>query len=710
MFATRVALKATLSVVSAVALTAVALLTSGCSGFDMVGSQSTDTTPMAGAAIHGMVHGGRQLISGATIGLYVAGSSGYGSSGGTNLLGLNVVTTSDGTSNGADSNANPGNENNTLPLGYFTITNDYTCPGGSLVYLTSTGGDAGSGVNNAIQLVVPLGLCTNLTSGTFVVVNEVTTAATALALGQFISPASDNIGTSSTNFTVGLTNAFATVNSLVNTATGNAVTSSTLTNNSITVTAVPEYNKLNTIADVLAACVNSTGGAPCTTILFPDVTPTSATPPTDTFQAAVYMSQNPTSTNASTSATNLTALWGLATATPPFSYGSQTQPTDWTVGILYQDSATSLIDPQNIAADTSGNIWVLNGYTTAPVADGSLTELNATGTPQLNVTSIGGVSIVTNEPRNEAIDTNGNVWLTTQNTTIGSSTYYLYEYNPSPSTSIAFADSNGPYGVAIDGSNNVFVTHSVSGANTVNEFLGGGSGASATLAGTSEVEYALDGTANQPKYAAIDTNDNLWMTDGAGTNIFQMSGFNGSTACSAFPCTVGTPGDTTLTQTYTNITSPTMDIPWGLAAAAGGDVWFANSGTTSGTNPSTVTLMTSTSAGNLYGGYLTSLKQPEYIAVDGAGNLWVANKGTGSVSEFNSSGAILSPTTSTSSVYGFKHGVSGEQGITLDPSGNVWVAINTITTGGVFEIVGAATPTVTPIALALKNGKVGAKP
>jgi DNA-binding beta-propeller fold protein YncE len=48
-------------------------------------------------------------------------------------------------------------------------------------------------------------------------------------------------------------------------------------------------------------------------------------------------------------------------------------------------------------------------------------------------------------------------------------------------------------------------------------------------------------------------------------------------------------------------------------------------------------------------------------------------------------------------------------GIGVDPSGNIWVANNTAT-GGVFEIVGAAAPTVTPIALALKNGTIGAKP
>jgi hypothetical protein len=90
--------------------------------------------------------------------------------------------------------------------GSFTITNDYTCPTpGSLVYLTASGGNPGVGSNNsAIMLAAALGPCGSLTSGTFISINEVTTAAAAVALGQFFTPtfgssSADSIGTSSTN-------------------------------------------------------------------------------------------------------------------------------------------------------------------------------------------------------------------------------------------------------------------------------------------------------------------------------------------------------------------------------------------------------------------------------------------------------------------------------------------------------------------------------
>jgi streptogramin lyase len=72
-------------------------------------------------------------------------------------------------------------------------------------------------------------------------------------------------------------------------------------------------------------------------------------------------------------------------------------------------------------------------------------------------------------------------------------------------------------------------------------------------------------------------------------------------------------------------------------------------------------------------------------------------------------GTVLSPATSA---VGFAHAgiLNTASGITLDPSGNVWVANYTLTTGGVFEIVGAAAPTDTPIAKSLADGKVGVKP
>ncbi|MGD0796874.1 MAG: hypothetical protein ABR910_04040 [Acidobacteriaceae bacterium] len=664
---------------------------------------SGDTQPMTGAAIQGAVHGGQQPIVGATVQLWVVGSGSYGAA--ASALGSSVTTGAGGT---------------------FTI-GAYTCPSSSaLVYLTSSGGNPGLSASNPnIELAAALGACSGAASDT-VIINEVTTAAAAYALGQYFTTtfggsSTDSFGApSTTQAQTGIANAFATVNNLVTFNTGAAVTSATLTNAGLTVTATPESAKLNTVADILAACVNSLGTSDpdgyCTA-LFADVAPTGATQPTDTLQAAVYMSLNPTSNNTNGSTANLTALYALQTGIAAPFVGVSSQPTDWTIGIQYTGS-TPLNDPQNMAADASGNIWVINHNGTSLA---SLTELSPTGMPVVNASTIAGQNINALQPRNEAIDTNGNIWF--DNT---SSPSHFFEYNvlsPSSSIDVLPAGGGSPYGVAIDGSNNVFFTHESSSATaTVEEFLGG------TLSSSAEVEYALyspGGTNQQPEYAAIDTSGNLWMTNGTSTsglesNIFQMSAYNGSTACTVFPCVASTAGDTTLTQTYTDMVSasggvPALSEPYGVAAGtAGTGVWLGNQ------TGNTVTNMTSTTAGTNYGS-ATSLNKPQYVAIDGAGNVWVSNgasSSNGSVSEFAGTGAgvgsVLSPVNSGTAPFtaiGFTHsGINTAEGITIDPSGNVWTAGQVATTGGVFEIVGAAAPTVTPISLALKNSAVGKKP
>jgi hypothetical protein len=660
------------------------------------------------------------------------------------------------------------------------------------------------------MLVAALGSCGNLSPSTNIIINEVTTAAAAFALGQYFTPAvggpssGDSFGSpSTTQAQAGIANAMLTVNNLVTNSSGTAVTSvnfpSNISGGSITAwaitsnvatftaanslaagefvtlsgfgtstffnaltvqvlstglsgtqfeanvthangnatengvfsvaytTATPESAKLVSIANILATCVNSAGGTTGCGTLFADVTPSGGAAPTDTLQAAVYMSLNPTSANTTAYPTNLAALCALVTATPAFSSTGGcpgTVPTDWTLGIQYTNSGV-LNDPQNVAADASGNIWVVNrnGTTSA-----SLTELSGgapatsvlPGTPLVNVSTLGGQSISAIQPRNEAIDTNGNVFLDT------TSSARVLEYNGGTGVSLSPAGGGSPYGIAIDGNNNVFYTHESSSATaTVEEFLGD------NLAASSEIEYGLysPGTVNQqPEYAAIDTAGNLWMTNGSSTaglesNMFQMSGYNGATACTVFPCVASTTGDTTLTQTYTNMVSatggvPTLSEPFGIAAGPGGVVWTAN------VTGNAVTAMTSTTAGTDYGsggaGVGASLNKPTYIAVDGVGNVWTTNNtaSPGSVSEFVGTGAgvgtVLSPVITATTGFttlGFSHaGIATAEGIAIDPSGNVWVASQVAATGGVFELVGAAAPTVTPISLALKNTKIGGRP
>ena len=88
----------------------------------------------------------------------------------------------------------------------------------------------------------------------------------------------------------------------------------TVTNGSGTTYTV-EWQKINTMANILVACVNTNGldehaGSKCGT-LFTDTQNGAAVRPSDTLQAAVQMALHPTS--------NVSALYNLITATPAFS-------------------------------------------------------------------------------------------------------------------------------------------------------------------------------------------------------------------------------------------------------------------------------------------------------------------------------------------------------------------------------------------------------
>jgi len=113
----------------------------GCVALTGCGVAGTGDAPSAGTlSLSGRVHGGQQPVSGSTIQLWAAGSSGYGSAATPKLT--SVVTTDAG--------------------GNFNFSTLYTCPSSTTqMYVTATQGNPGmsSGTNNAgIAMMAALGL------------------------------------------------------------------------------------------------------------------------------------------------------------------------------------------------------------------------------------------------------------------------------------------------------------------------------------------------------------------------------------------------------------------------------------------------------------------------------------------------------------------------------------------------------------------------
>jgi len=293
------------------------------------------TAPVAGQSIvQGIAHGGLQAITGATVQLYAVGTTGDGSAA-TPLITSTTVTTSNGTGIGG----NASNNYNHLAPGSFIIgsstVTDFSCPSAySLVYITITGGSSGGGANPNIALMAAIGYCGTLNNGTsnntltpaisLIDVNEVSTVAAVYALSAFMSSYS-SVG-SSTIDSVALASAFTLASQYSNIANGSSPGTNVQANLS-----VPSA-QINTIANILSSCVNTTGGVAGdnTTIcgkFFQAVKPSAGSAPTETVGATLDLALNATTVSVST-------LFSLITGGAPYNgYTSSSSISNWSVAV-----------------------------------------------------------------------------------------------------------------------------------------------------------------------------------------------------------------------------------------------------------------------------------------------------------------------------------------------------------------------------------------
>jgi len=570
------------------------------------------------AAPSGRAFGGQQAINGGTISLWSVGTSGYGS---TPTL---LYTTSTNSTGGFSfpiaswsSNCTATGSNSSIPL-----------------YLTSGGGDSGSGSNGAILLVAALGACNSITTASYVIVNEVTTVAAAYALAQFTS--NGNIGSyaNGANGQSGLVNAFATANNLVSLSTGLALSTTPGGNGTV------PGAEINSLANILASCVNTGNGSAACSSLFSAATPSGGSAPTNTWQAAVDIALNP--------GHSVGPLYGLSVANAPFQspLPLTATPNDWTVALSY--TGGGLNSPWGIAIDGSGDAWVAN------VGGNSVSKFNPSGAA---LSGSGGYvgSGQMSQPIGIAIDGSGSVWVSNY---LGSS---ISELNASGTENalspFTGGGLNGPEGIAIDGSGNIWAANFK--GNNLSKFSSSGTAISGVGG------YTGSGQLSGPYGIAIDGSGNVWVSNNSSTSISQ---FNSS----------GT----------ANVLSPFsgggLTHPLGIAADGSGNIWAANTSSISELN--SLGAAASGSSGYTGGG----LNHPSAVAIDGSGNLWTVNNAGNGLSKFNPSGTAIS-----GSAGYLGGGLNAPEGIAIDGSGNVWA---TDSSGNhISEFVGAASPVITPL-------------
>ena len=207
-----------------------------------------------------------------------------------------------------------------------------------------------------------------------------------------------------------------------------------------------------------------------------------------------------------------------------------------------------------------------------------------------------------------------------------------------------------PYGVAVDGSGNLFVADNGSGS--VKEILAAG--------GYTTVKTLASGFSDQFKLA-VDGSNNVFVADWSNNSVYEILAAGGYTtvrtlgafggATSAGPNYIAVDGDGNLF------------ITWGKYGAAGLIEAFAASGYT-----------TFKTLGGVY--------YPGGVAVDVSGNIYVVEYGSGSVKEILAADGYTTAKTLGSGLYSPK-------GVAVDVSGNIYVADFDYGSGSVKEILAA---------------------
>ena len=598
----------------------------------------TTRNSIAGTALQGKVRGGQNPISGAHVYLYAVNNTGYAGPGiAASSANASVSLLSAATGNPADGNGNY--YVITASDGSFSINGDYTCSSATpTTYLLAVGGNPGSGNNPAATLLAGLGDCTGSGfASTYAVDNEVSTIAAAYALAGIMT---DPTHVSTSGSALALTEKKGR-------ALGNLYTQST----GVALAATPAgsgtvpQSEINTLANILAACINSTGPAftPCATLFSNAMN--GSTAPTDTATAAINIAHNP--------GANIANLFGLQTATSPFQPDLAGAPNDFTIAINFTGGG-AFFNPGLIAIDGSGNIWVANnGKNGSGVYN--IAELSAGGAAPSGTTGYTGGGL--DKPFGIAIDSSGNIWIANK---LGNS---ISEFNssgtPNPSSPFTGGGLSAPFGTAIDQSGNLWIANNNTGS--ISEFNSSGG----AISGSSGIAA---GGLNDPLDIGIDVSGNVWVTN---DNADSISEFNSSGVA--------------------NINSPFtgggVNFPGGIAIDGSGNVWTGNS-TNSISEFNSAGAAISGSSGYTGGG----LSTPKGVAVDGAGNVWVVNNSGNSISEFTSSGVAITGAS------GYTGGLLNAPNLpAIDGAGNLWVANGADGADSITEFVGVASPVVTPI-------------
>ncbi|MDA8207542.1 MAG: hypothetical protein M0Z92_00945 [Actinomycetota bacterium] len=243
--------------------------------------------------------------------------------------------------------------------------------------------------------------------------------------------------------------------------------------------------------------------------------------------------------------------------------------------------------PYGIAFDPSGNgsVWVVD-YFTNSVTEYSAAQLASGGslTPVATIDSTAALSL--NSPDGIAFDSSGNMWVANGNGGTGNAGS-IVEYTasqlaqlspsnnaPAPAVTLtptATGGFNDVYGLTFDGNGNLWVASYTN--SEVMEFKAAQLAASGSPAAAVTISADANGSLNSPSDLAFGPAGNLWVEN---SNAF--TGTNTGSIVEYMPSQLGVSGAPAPAVTLTSNASGSINQPNGIAFDPAGNLWVANYG------------------------------------------------------------------------------------------------------------------------------------
>ena len=255
-----------------------------------------------------------------------------------------------------------------------------------------------------------------------------------------------------------------------------------------------------------------------------------------------------------------------------------------------------------------------------------------------------------------------------------------YSGDGGPATS---AELYLPYGVAVDGSGNLYIAgyfdhrvRKVSPTGTITTVAGtgvGGFSGDGVPAASSQLYF--------PRVVVADASGNLYIADSANHRIRKVS-------AGGIITTVAGTGSWGYSGDGGPATSARLNYPYSVATDGAGNLYIADSGNSCVRKVSPGGIITTVAGIDGYWGYSgdggpatsAQLNQPAGLAVDGSGNLYIADEDNNRIRKVSSGGIIT--TVAGTGVGGFSGDggsatsaqLSGPFSATVDGSGNLYIA------------------------------------